>query len=116
MKQWWNWVFAIGLGFFFFIVVPLWVTRKPSQEDIKAMFDDYLKQFNKTYTSPEEYLTRLQHFVNHVGLSHNEQDMGSPFYLTCPKMNLEKSISRTRGNKRHLICSERAGLNTKIER
>lgn len=63
MKKWWNWLLAFALFCFMFVVVPYALTRPTSEKDLKPFFDDYLKQFNKSYRTPEEYLTRFQHFM-----------------------------------------------------
>lgn len=64
MQKWWNWVLVVALFcLLFLIIVPLSLTGEESEKELKPMFDDYVKKFNKTYTNPEEYLTRFQHFV-----------------------------------------------------
>lgn len=63
MQKWWNWVLAVAIFSLLFVFVPLALNQHPTHADLKPMFDDYLKQFNKSYKNPDEYETRLKHFV-----------------------------------------------------
>lgn len=63
MTKWWNWVLAVALFCVLFIAVPLALSSKKTEADLKPMFDDYLKQFNKTYRNITVYQTKFQHFV-----------------------------------------------------
>lgn len=64
MKKWWNWVLGFALFCLLFVAIPLSLSENDSKEELKPMFDDYLKKFNKTYkNNTDEYETRFQHFV-----------------------------------------------------
>lgn len=66
MEKWWNWVLYFGLFCVMFIVVPLSLPTEKTKEQLKPVFNDYVKKFNKSYKSPEEYATRFEHFVASV--------------------------------------------------
>lgn len=63
MKKWWNWVLAAALFSFLLVAIPLSLNYEPTDDELKPMFEEYIKNFNKSYQNPEEYQTRFQHFI-----------------------------------------------------
>ncbi|XP_072945394.1 cathepsin O-like [Epargyreus clarus] len=67
MKKWWTWLLLIALVCLLFIFTSMRYTGPPTKEELRPMFDEYIKKFNKTYKDdPVEYESRLTHFVASV--------------------------------------------------
>lgn len=54
---------AVALFCFLFVAIPLSLSGEPTEEELKPIFEEYVKKFNKTYQNPDEYQARFQHFV-----------------------------------------------------
>ncbi|CAK1542513.1 unnamed protein product [Leptosia nina] len=67
MKKWWNWVLAFALVCLLFVAIPLSYTGGRSKEELKPMFEEYVRKYNKSYVNDSaEYATRFEHFVASV--------------------------------------------------
>ncbi|CAF4762594.1 unnamed protein product [Pieris macdunnoughi] len=67
MKKWWNWILTFALLCLLFVAIPLSYSGGRSKEELRPMFEEYVKKYNKSYfNNSAEYETRFEHFVASV--------------------------------------------------